>query len=605
MISYDAMCNEAVKRFIRTVAIIDDAVSYDDMIPPGEDKEKTKTIIPPITRLTSTNLDITSPVTNKGSIGTGFQDNKTDFSVIDAKAVINAFADMNVACCIQRPKHEEAPLERALKLAVSVDVLILDWVLDKSNVSLPRDIIKRILEKDKSVGSRMRLIVIYTAQPHIDQMLKDLKEDAEEVYDSGLIIDKEHFFIKTDSLRIVFLNKIATKNPLREARIVPFDKLPDNIVLEYVELVKGIIPCTTLHGIAATREKTHELLSILNGNLDGAYCLHRALLREPSDSVDFALNLITSEIGTVIQSDEKARQFVDREGLKAWLIQYAGDEEKLPYYKSSLSVRTIANCILNGQLSKEDGVKTIQKEYALNWVQAETDNGRNLKNDRDEDITLNDAMELIRNNKWNLIKGCKPPNKLRFAEALYSTPKDAISGCNTLSHLQCTSQDTVDRSYMGSSSGPTIKLGSILKVRKRIKDTTVDEWYLCITPLCDCVDLMGKTNFLFLRLYAGKKNSVDIIIEIAKGTFEHLAFKLKNKKIELLTIPFDPINSDRIRTYSWHNQWRFNSNGISYQWVAELRHTKTLSIVHQVAANTFRVGIDEFEWLRRQATLKN
>ena len=597
MTSFDDMCTEAVKRFIQTVAIIDDEATYDIAPPYWDDNDKTKTAKPPVTRLMTGSKDAITSITKGDSTGEGVQDNHDDFSLLDAKVVVNAFADMGIACCIQCPKHEEDPKERAVKLAASVDALVLDWVLDEENRSLPRDIIKRMLKEDKSKGGRMRLIVVYTSHNFVKQMLNDLKEDADDVYEADLVMEERHLLIKGDRLRIVILNKKATKNPPREARIVPFDQLPDNIISEYAELAKGVIPGATLHGIAAMREKTHKLLSTLNSNLDGAYCLHRALIPEPSDSVNFAMNLITSEIETVIQTDARARQIVDEEGLKSWFDDYIGDRDKLPYGKSSLSAKTIEKSIINGQLCNKDGIDAINREYSSNWIRAKTDNGQPLKDNDRNTITLDVAKKFVKQNDWKRIKGCIPPNKTRFAEVLYNSSGKAIYGCNELSHLQCTARDIGGRLYTDNSQSPTLQLGTILRKRKGGSW----EWFLCLTPLCDCVRLEEESNFLFLQLYSGKEGSADIIIKTQDEMFEPLI--VKNKKLRTLTIPFKPKNgSDRINAKRWRKEWRIKSKGPSYQWVGELRYTKALAIVHYVAANTSRVGVDEFEWLHKQAT---
>ena len=532
MSSFDKMCNEAVKRFIRTIAIIDDEATY-HKTQPSQDKDNTKTVKSPVTGLMTGNHDADSSATNEDSTDARFQDNHEDFSLLDAKVVINAFADMGIACCIQSPKHEESPCERAVKLAASVDVLVIDWLIDKEDKLLPRDIIKEVLEEDKKTGGRMRLIVVYTAQPHVDQMITEIKEDADTVYDGDLVIDKECPVITRDCLRIVILNKEATMNS--QAPSVPFDQLPNNIISEYTKLVKGVIPGATLHGIAAMREKTHELLAILNSNLDGAYCLHRALIPEPSGSVDFAMNLITNEIMTVIQADIKAREFVDRNGIEHWSNDLSFSE---------LSKETVQQWLDKGGISKGNGKKLVKALY------------------RDDQT-------------------------------------EGLNGCMELSRLQCTTRDMAGRWYYSTSQQPTLQLGTILL---KTPKNAAGEWFLCITPLCDCVRLKDESNFLFLQLYPGTKSSADIIIKTQDGTFEPLI--VKNEKIRTLTIPFKPTNgSDRINANHLENEWLVTSNGTNYQWVGELRYTKALAIVHYVAANTSRVGVDEFEWLRHQATL--
>jgi hypothetical protein len=151
MSSFDDMCQDAVKRFIQTVAIIDDDATY-KMTPSFlEGNDETKTVQPPVTGIMTGSRDANAPVTNGDQTEEGFQDNHDGRSQLDAKVVINAFADMGIVCCIQCPKHEQDPEERAVKLAASVDVFVIDWVLDKDNRSLPRDIIKRILEEDKHI----------------------------------------------------------------------------------------------------------------------------------------------------------------------------------------------------------------------------------------------------------------------------------------------------------------------------------------------------------------------------------------------------------------------------------------------------------------------
>lgn len=591
MNSFEGMCNEAVKRFIKTVAIIDDEATYDPL-PSQDDKDKQKMLQSPITGIMMGEQSVESSVPSVDKTEDNIQKDYDAPSQLDAKTVINAFADRGILCCIQRPEREDHPLERAVRLAASVDVLVIDWLLDKKNKMLCRDIIKRILEEDKKAGNRMRLIIVYTSHNQVSKMLADIKEDADEVYADDPLLEKRklqnigNWLLKNDWIRIVILNKEITNNP--GARIVPFDKLPETIISEFSKMMKGIIPGATLNGIAAVRENTHKLLSILNSSLDGAYCFHRALIPEPSDSVDFAMNLVTNEIDTIIRTDALARNIVDEKGLKAWLKQHADNRSKIPCFGSFLSVKMIEQCILNGLLDNNSVKPVVKENFKSNWVPSKDDAGKTLK--------------------------CPSPDNIKtnFMEVLYSTPKDAQNGCYELSNLQSTAMDIGGRLYDGKSQNPTLHLGTILKKR----NGNSSEWFLCLTPLCDSVRLEGESNFLFLQLYPDANGKADIIIKTQNGTFEPLIFKQKDKKIKVVTIPFSPKNdSKKIEAYPWRKEWRVKSektkckktkskDTISYQWVGELRYPKALSVAHYVAAQTSRVGIDEFEWLRQKATLK-
>lgn len=600
MNSFEGMCNEAVKRFIKTVAIIDDEATYDLSLPSQDDKDEQKSVQSPATGMMMREQSMESSAPNADKTEDSTQRDDDTLSQLDAKTVINAFADIGIACCIQRPEREDDPLERAVKLAASVDVLVIDWLLNKKNRMLCRDIIKKILEEDKKTGNRMRLIIVYTSHNHVSEMLDDIKKDVDEVYaDDPLTgkreLQKGNLLLKNDWIRIVILNKEITNIP--GSRIVPFDKLPETIISESSEMMKGIIPGATLHGIAAIRENTHKLLSILNSNLDGAYCFHRASIPEPSDSVDFAMNLVTNEINTIIRTDVLARNIVDEKGLKAWLKQHVDNKSKIPCFGGFLSVEIIEQCILNGLLSDDKSFKTIvSQDFKSNWVSSKDSTGKTQK--------------------------CPSIDfKNNFMDVLCSTPQDPLNGCYELSNLQCTAMDVGGRLYDRKSQNPTLHLGTILKKRNRKSS----EWFLCLTPLCDSVRLEGESNFLFLQLYPEANGKADIIIRTQDGIFETLMFKQKNKKIKVVTIPFSPKNgAKKIEAYPWRKEWRVKSekiksektkskktkskktkskDTISYQWAGELRYSKALGVAHYVATQNSRVGIDEFEWLRQKATL--
>jgi hypothetical protein len=574
MNSFEEICNQAVKRFIKTVAIIDDEATY-DLRPSQNEMYKQNPLNPPVNGMMG-KIAVESSTSGVDKTDASTQKDNDISSQLDAKAVVNAFADMGIVCCIQRPEIEDHPFKRAVNLAASVDVLVIDWVLNKKNRSLSRNIIKKILEEDKRAGHRMRLIIVYTSHYYISSMLEDIEKVIHKIYDNDPLMKNRIlqsngvWLLKSDWMRIVILNKEITYNSLTGARIVPFNKLPETIISEFSEMMKGIIPNATLHGIAAVREQTHTLLSILNNKLDGAYCFHRALIPEPSDSVDFAMNLVTNEIDTIIRTDSSARNVVDEKGIKAWFEQYSDQRTKIPCYGSSLSVETIEKFILNGHLC--NCKKTVKSEFDKNRTQITDGAGKTLP---------------------------QPPlNFMNFGEVLYSMQKDAINGCYELSNLQCTAMDIGGRLYDGKSQNPTLHMGTILKKQKG----SSSEWFLCLTPLCDSVRLDEESNFLFLQLYPGEDDQADVVIKNQDGTFKSM--KLKQNKIKIVTIPFSPKNgSKKIDAYLWRKEWRVKSTRTSYQWIGELRYSKALDIAHYVATNSSRVGIDEFEWLRQKATI--
>ena len=600
MNDFDVMCEDAVKRFIKSVVIIDDEATYDDGNQCEGKPPTNQTVSPPVTGFRnerSVELPHDSPdehplFTEEPS------DNTRRFLV---RKVVNRFSDMGIMCCVQCPRKNSTHFKGIVNLASTADVFVVDWYLDKENRRLARDIIKKVMQTDKTKGGRMRLIVVYTAQRLVDQMLKDVFEDVKEVFEVKPYSNSEAFYIWHGHLRIVFMNKAKTLNPLSGARIVGFTELPDVIISEFKHMMHGIISSATLHIIAAMREKTHQLLALFNKSLDGAYCSHRAMIPEPSDSVDFVMGLISSEIETILQTDSRAREIVDKKGLSAWFMKHTISKALLPENADwALTKESVWNCIEKGILSTEKGRADIQKEFALEWARAKARKGAKIKLISDEsEIALAEAENMINVGRHTEIKNCTPPCILRFAEAMYPKRSDASEACNELARLQSTARDTFARKYLNLKQAPVLQLGTILKECTRNEENL---YFLCLHPPCDSVGLKKPTNYLFIRLSQGNSRNADFVLKSANKNYTPFLLRRSRQKTQLLTLSFDPTDRDRVYAYRWREQWRFRSNKVRYRWMAELRKEKAQAIIHRVAMNTSRVGMDEFEWLRQQSS---
>ncbi|MCK4504800.1 MAG: hypothetical protein KAW14_04230 [Candidatus Aegiribacteria sp.] len=597
---FNDMCEDAVKRFIKTVVIIDDEATYNDGNQyENESPANQNDLSPPATGFIEQSIGLShdSPDAHSYSIEDP-SDNTRRFLV---RKVINRFSDMGIICCVQRPIEKSIHFSGIVKLASTADVFVVDWKLDSGNRRLTCDLIKCIMKKDLSNGGRLRLIIVYTAQRYVDQMLKDVVDGVKEVYGLEPYINSDVFYICHEHLRIVFINKEETFNPLSGAQIVGFTELPDAIISEFKHMIHGIISSATLHIIAAMREKTHQLLTLFNQSLDGAYCSHRAMIPEPSDSVDFVMGLISSEIETILQADSRAREIVDRKGLRAWFLKHTIGKTLVPENADwTVTIESVWNCIEKGILSTEKGRSDIQKEFALEWARAKAKKGAKIKLKSDgREITIDEAENMINAGRYTEIKSCSPPSVLRFAETMYPKKDNASEACNELARLQCTARDTSARKYLDAKQVPTLQLGTILMERTKNKE---NHYFLCLHPPCDSVGLKLPTNYLFIRLLPGNSRKADFVLKSDNNDYTPLVLRRNGQKIKLRTLYFDPINRDRVYAYRWRSQWRFRTNEVSYRWMAELRKEKAQAIVHRVAMNTSRVGMDEFEWLRQQAS---
>ena len=316
MLSFKDSCFEAAKRFVQTAVVIDDKAGYFDV----ETKQS------PSAPVTAPPTGLTAPLDSKPTAPE--ESCIPDMSELDhafnINPVVNGFAKLKITCSVQRPvfgadqQQDEKLKEWAVNCIEHADISIIDWLLSEDR-HLAEDIIIDLLKKDMEVGGRIRLLCVYTAQPHPKNILGDLEKrifDELKLSVSGKTKDLACTIDK--KVRIVIFNKSATKVLCSDSKVVSFEELPKALLREFSGLVNGLIPCAALHSISALRERTYSILLLMNKSLDGAFCAHRALIPNTDDSVDYILNLISQEISTKILCDEAARNFLDTASIKSW-----------------------------------------------------------------------------------------------------------------------------------------------------------------------------------------------------------------------------------------------------------------------------------------------
>ena len=581
MLSFKDSCFEAAKRFVQTAVVIDDEAGYFDV----ETKQSPSVpVIAPPTGLTAP-LD-SEPIAPEESCIT--DESELDHA-FDINPVVNGFAALKITCSVQRPvfgaeqQQDEELKEWAVNCAGHADITIIDWRLFKGDSHLAEDIIIDLLKKDMEAGGRVRLICVYTAQTNPNNILNDIKGRISEDLDLPISGNKKNLACTVDDkIRIVVFNKLEATVFNKKAKVVPFHELPQRALKEFSVLVEGLIPCAALHSIAAVREQPTGLLALMNKSLDGAFCAHRTLIPDTDDSIDFILNLISQEISTKILGDEAPRNSLDTASIKSWY-----DGQALPENEYALEKETLWKYLENGGIDLPD----VQKLWAKDWLSKKEKSKNELKDKDGEKISYSDAKKLIENEGFQGIKGCSPPSENKpdkFADIFYQNQAKSKQACNELSRLTCSSKDESDL-RKNTNNGVFLTLGSVLSVRNEDAD-----YILCLQPPCDSVRLEEKTVFLFLQLYKGSAENADFVIKLHDGTYKALSIKAPNKKPRFKTFSFSPDrDSCRVLVNKLHKK---------YKWVAELRPEKAQTIAQKVLTNASRIGVDEFELLRRKGS---
>ena len=583
MLSFKDSCFEAAKRFVQTAVVIDDEAVYLDV--------KTKQSLPvpviaPPTGLTAS-LDSEPTAPEESCI----PDESDLDQAFDINPVVNGFAELKITCSVQRPdfgpeqQRNEKLKEWALNCVEHADITIIDWRLFEDDLHLAADIIIDLLKKDKETGGRVRLLCVYTIQPNPKNILNDIKERI--VEDLNLSITestKELACTVDDKIRIVVFNKDKAQVSGQNARVIPFNELPKTALKEFSILAEGLISGAALHSISAVREQTHSLLALMNKSLDGAFCAHRALIHDTDDSIDFILNLILQEISTRILCDEAARNSLDTASIKSWY-----DVQSLPENQYALEKEALWEYLKNGGANLSD----VRKQRAKAWLRKKEKSKNKLKDKDGKNISYSEAKAFIENDSFQEIRGCSPPsgkNPDKFAELFYQKQAETKQACNELSRLTCSSKDESDL-RKNTNDGLFLTLGSVLRVRNADTD-----YILCLQPPCDSVRLQEKTAFLFLHLFKGSSGNTDFVIKLHDNTYQALAIKVPGTKPRLTTYPFTPDkDSQRVSVDKLPGKHKGK-----FKWVAELRPEKAQTIAQKVLTNASRIGLDEFEILRRK-----
>ncbi|MBB4619958.1 hypothetical protein GGQ96_004118 [Sphingomonas abaci] len=153
---------------------------------------------------------------------------------------------------------------------------------------------------------------------------------------------------------------------------------------------------------------------------------------------------------------------------------------------------------------------------------------------------------------------------------------------------------------------PHLTIGSIVWMRAENEESGT--YMLCTQPICDTVRLQKDTFFSFTTLTpSGQGEDFWLVIRTNE---QHVKLRMN-----LLTTAstrhfasFKPDNSTRkitARVKPQTGKFFFEDLGEKeYSWIADLDQLKAQRAASEMASALGRVGLDEYEWLRRGGNLK-
>lgn len=536
---------DSIARFLKTVVCFDDEVYW------SADARSDKSLIGQ--KLSDGFNEEGSASTNPDSYNADFAEKGDNDSahLLDAQELTNAFAEKGILFSVVNPGSDPKEMERCIaRMARTADVVILDWEMPGKDHSLTQNAIAAILEADKIEGGCLRLIVIYSAA-NGEGVIGDLEEALRQYEFKKL---ESGFELKNENALIVFLNKPDVYHGTSVR--VDYKDLPDRIIKELLKLTEGLLPSTALRAVSLMRERSHHLLAKFPARLDGAYIVHRALIPDPNDAETFLLDLLLSELSSILASPT-LREPLNGASCFQW-------------FRMNQSLSTEEEPEIKQILTQPSGNKIERLKKIKQCETAETDSKK--------------AAQDVANKLFKKIY-----NELEI--------HDAKADMAVLSTLE---RDIRSLDIKNNDS-PRLKLGVIVR--------NEDKYFLCFQPLCDSVRIQKETLFPFLALSVHSNDGA--ASPPANGDSLDICIRDKDKRVIWLGVDTKPCNivSYRFKAASKKNgyvaaelkngTYFFRStDNLEFEWCADLKIGKAQRLASVLASRIHTLGIDEFEWMR-------
>ncbi len=524
---YQAICMKNAGRFLKTAFLLDDEVVFDET--PMQ---------------TSSSATQPTRAVNSSSKETDTGPTEVPKPPLRGTTLSKAFLQKGISCSILKPSEDEKgtkPLESCIiDIIQNVDLPILDWNLYDDDGEWVIVILKRLIEEFHYPEGRVALILIYTAQEvsHVyDKLRENIDGWESETEDSNLLA--------MGGLRV----RIAKRDEAIEEKM-----LPEYLVKEFSKIHQGILENGVMQAISEIREKTYHILSRFPNILDAAFLAHQSALPRPDDSGVHAVELITSEIVSLLMQAGLPGDIVSDEAIEMILVNADnGILTKTQDKKVRTGTRDKIRKIITSGAYEESVQLVLGKIKTLAF-----------KSNKSNAITM----------LTNILSGIKDVND----------PKGIVYNAK-LAQLF-----SLQGHY--SEHTPVLSIGTIVQ--------TASDYLVCILPYCDSERIEDERNFPFLKLECreASKGGGEICF-VAGDDIKLFRTILSPYEMEIHRFAANPPKK-RVLAIQESNEWNFyDTGGNKFRWAGTLKRECAQRIANDFGAKISRVGLNESEWQRR------
>jgi hypothetical protein len=304
----------------------------------------------------------------------------------------------------------------------------------------------------------------------------------------------------------------------------------------------------------------------LHKDLDSALVGHRCLLPHPEDAEEFCEDLVAGEIRSILALAKIGTKFAGLKQNQLWVASRLSDHGKVTCDELEATPDQIADLL---STEGEGRHKVFKTEVKKEWS---TRAGKNLK-----DAPKFEADYIPQFLNGERERGIKINQE--FAR-LISFKREAFGLRQPIKNWL-----------------PRLTLGTVLQ---RVVDGKI---FLCLQPRCESVRLENdeKRVFPFLEMAKGKEKECIIVNTVSADlTPEEKKLFFESKPKNQAVFEFKSMNGNAIIAEKVGNFYLFSADQTKFYWLGDLKDPFAQSIVGKMSDVVGSVGIDPYEWQRRQ-----
>lgn len=306
MNSFEQFIKDAARSYLQNVVYIDDKI-----YPPSSNYMDSVDNVPPLRDPFVSEKDVsnepTSMIADEDELVSSNADDP-ESKYAHPKQLMESFAEMGIVCALYEPAKGASVDENSsiFKLCQSADIVVLDWDLYKDSGRTVSLLISNLIKQSAAdQPHHVRLCTIYTNEPDLLSTAKALLANLQLAECKETTCDDDKLQLVSGATRISILGKPGVSRPpdIQEKFDVPERDLATRLLKDFSKMHSGLLSGLALKGLSSIRKNTKRLLDKFSCELDGAFILHRALVKksEQQEALDKLPELLADELSAILE----------------------------------------------------------------------------------------------------------------------------------------------------------------------------------------------------------------------------------------------------------------------------------------------------------------